>query len=107
MNNTKAFTRIELLVVVLIIGILAGVALPQYQKAVKKARMTEYMSYLDMFYKTRETWQTKVGQTCHDITDSEERHNLHQTIQITDVTGMGTTVNHTDEGKEEGRHQTM
>ena len=73
-KNKRGFTLIELLVVVLIIGILAAVAVPQYQKAVERARAAEVVQLISSLQKAAEVWILEhPGQDgyflCKDCTD--------------------------------------
>ena len=61
------FTLIELLVVVLIIGILAAIALPQYEKTVERARAAEAIQMVSSIAKANEVYKLANGSYTADI----------------------------------------
>ncbi len=69
--NSGAFTLIELLVVVLIIGILAAIALPQYQKAVEKSRLTEALHNIALIEECFDWYILQHGLPAHYLDLSE------------------------------------
>ena len=65
----KGFTLIELIVVVVIVGILSGVALPQYQKFVLKSRYHSIMPLVDSIYQGQQLYFLEHGEYAPSVAD--------------------------------------
>ena len=62
--STPGFTLIELVVVVLIVGIISAISIPQYFKVVERGKVTEAIELLDAARASQERYRSKYGTYC-------------------------------------------
>lgn len=65
----KGFTLIELLIVVLIVGILSAVVLPQYEKAVARSRLAGMISLASSIAQAEQRYFLANGEYTLDVTN--------------------------------------
>ena len=84
----RGFTLIELLVVVLIIGILAAVALPQYELVVTKSRMVQAIGTVNAMRQASIRYQLANGKYATDFRDLDVSFNCTSLSEDGDVCTM-------------------
>ena len=72
LRNSKGFTLIELMIVVVIIGILAALAIPRFSKASARAKEKEADGILTPVYTLQQTYKAQNGAYATAVTDLEK-----------------------------------
>jgi len=85
-KNAKGFTLIELMIVVVIIGILAAIAMPQYNKYVARTQVAEAFALLGPVKQALTLYYQETG-NFPDQADTLERHNALGIAHWTELGG--------------------
>lgn len=75
-RKMKGFTLVELLIVLLILGILIGLAVPRYLQALDKSKETTFCSNVRSIVSAIETWRMDTGTTAYPATATALNTNI-------------------------------
>lgn len=103
-NRQKGFTLIELMIVVVIIGILAALAIPRFMSATVKAKQSEAKTILKQVYTLQRTYKqgSSAGLYAADIADLgfDAPPNAKYTYTISAADAASFTALATDNGSD-------
>lgn len=92
MRKRTGFTIIELLIVVIIIGVLATIAVPQFTKAIEKAKMSKAQNMIGIITKAQAMIYAETDNYSNDLTGATGLKNYIAEIRSNDGSWTYTTI---------------